>query len=285
MRQVKHSINLRHGFLFREGKLAKKLTKLMEWLTLADAAKHLSLTFNEEVTEADILRLALDGRLLLSVRMVNAATGRLGKLVPIAEAEFIEVPSLDEKRVVRLYKGPTLYADGVESHVVELEGEISTLSGVYDLPMIGAERLDVEQRYQKLTGGTAVTQASLDGAFVEGKAGMLCQLHERSRSASGEYHPTRLPDDHVLVVRVAALLEFEQLVNDDSEKPVSTRERNTLFCIIAALCHAAEVDFEKPSKAAGYIQRQADQHGISIGETTIEGYLKRIPEAIRSRTR
>ena len=37
---------------------ASKLFNLKEWLTLDDAAKHLSIVFGEEVTRADILRLA-----------------------------------------------------------------------------------------------------------------------------------------------------------------------------------------------------------------------------------
>jgi hypothetical protein len=40
-----------------------KLFNLKEWLTVADAARHLTIVFGEDVTEADVLRLALDERL------------------------------------------------------------------------------------------------------------------------------------------------------------------------------------------------------------------------------
>lgn len=40
-----------------------KLFKLKEWLTMGDAARHLSLAFGENVTEADVFRLALDGHM------------------------------------------------------------------------------------------------------------------------------------------------------------------------------------------------------------------------------
>ena len=49
----------------------KKLLKLREWLTVPEAAGHLSILFGEDVTEADVLRLALDGHLTLSVNFVN----------------------------------------------------------------------------------------------------------------------------------------------------------------------------------------------------------------------
>ena len=47
--------------------------------------------FGEDVREADVLRLALDGHLKLSVRFVNHASARRGKVVPIDEAETFEV--------------------------------------------------------------------------------------------------------------------------------------------------------------------------------------------------
>jgi hypothetical protein len=38
----------------------KKLMKFKTWLTVPDAARHLSILFGEDVTEADVLRFALD---------------------------------------------------------------------------------------------------------------------------------------------------------------------------------------------------------------------------------
>jgi hypothetical protein len=68
-------------------------------------------------------------------------------------------------------------------------------------------------------------------------------------------------------------------------KPLATRERDTLLTIIAILCKDAKVPFEKPAKAAGMIQSTAATMGLSIGETTIEGHLKKIPDALATRMR
>lgn len=67
------------------------------------------------------------------------------------------------------------------------------------------------------------------------------------------------------------------------EKPLETRERNTLLAIIAVLCNDAKIDYTKPSKAADYIQSTADKMGLSIGETTIKGHLKKITDAVATR--
>ena len=53
---------------------------------MRDAAAHLSIAFGERVTEADVLRLGLDGHLTLSVDFVNHGSGRLGKIVPREQA-------------------------------------------------------------------------------------------------------------------------------------------------------------------------------------------------------
>lgn len=72
----------------------------------------------------------------------------------------------------------------------------------------------------------------------------------------------------------------------DPPKPnetLGTRERNTLLTIIAALCKEAKIDHTKPAKAARLIQGAAAEMGASVGESTIEGHLKKIPEALESR--
>lgn len=65
--------------------------------------------------------------------------------------------------------------------------------------------------------------------------------------------------------------------------PLDTRERNSLLSIIAALCKEAKIPYDKPAKAAGMIQSTAATMGVSIGETTIEGHLKKIPDAMATR--
>jgi|GEM_PF-3508151 len=68
------------------------------------------------------------------------------------------------------------------------------------------------------------------------------------------------------------------------EKPIATRERNTLLTIIAALCKDAGYDVSKHSKTAGLIRNTAASMGVTIGETTIEMHLKKIPYALEART-
>lgn len=151
-----------------------KLFNLKKWLTLPDTARHLTLLFGEDVTEADVLRLALDGHIRLSANFVNSSLAMSGKTVPIAEAKFQDVPSLDGDGMVRLYHGPELFFNEA-SHIFQYESTVC-LQGVYDLTMFGAETLDIEYEYQRMTDGPEVTSVYLDGAFVEGVGGQIFQL-------------------------------------------------------------------------------------------------------------
>ena len=66
-------------------------------------------------------------------------------------------------------------------------------------------------------------------------------------------------------------------------KPLSTKERNTLLAIIAVLCKEAKLDYTMASKTADLIVNTAAGMGVSIGETTIRDYLKKIPDALGTR--
>jgi hypothetical protein len=162
----------------------KKLFTLKKWLTLQEAARHLAIVFGEEVCEADVLRLALDGHLKLSVNFVNHARAFKGNVVPIEEAEYeefpweffpkIPIPDEHKGKPIRVMKGINL--DG--KRVLNLGKDVMSLDGVYDLAMLGNERIDVEHQYQMLTNGPSVTLQGLDGAFVIGDANTMYQIIE-----------------------------------------------------------------------------------------------------------
>lgn len=191
-----------------------KLFKLKEWLTVPDAARHLSIAFGEEVSEPDVLRLALDGHLKLSVIFVNHASAKRGKVVPWEETEWKMFPKFDFGNKPNMASPSSEMAPPTPEEIMEcppnllaawnetpeaergnysplltslnidgkrflnLNRKVASIADVWDLPMIGGERLDVEHLYQQLTGGPEVTLTGMDGAFVEKEDGVMCQLQE-----------------------------------------------------------------------------------------------------------
>lgn len=181
-----------------------KLLKFKEWVTLEEAVRHLSQMFEDEVYESDVLRLALDGHLTLSVNFVNGSQARRARVIPVHQAlmnvytrEPLEGPSLGLKAMgvtlddidqlpeeiqaglkdgtlVLTPRGDTLNED----EVIQYDEKINSIWGVHDIPMIGAERLDIEHAYQGMTGGPELTAVNLTGAFVGSIRGELYQLQE-----------------------------------------------------------------------------------------------------------
>lgn len=160
-----------------------KLFKLKQWLTIDETVQHLSAVLGEPVQEKDIFRLVLDGRLRLSIDFVNKATVNPGKDINEGEVEFHKLPNIfglkiggRDKRTDSILVPSALIFEG--GRFVKLEEEVVSIDGIWDLPMIGGERLDVEHYYQRLTGGPDVTLCNIEGPFVE-RSGVVCRVVER----------------------------------------------------------------------------------------------------------
>lgn len=282
---------------------------------MSEAARHFSIHFGEEVKEADVLRMALDQVLTLSVNFVNHAYARSGTIKSASEATYIDFPA-DPGAAIRA-KSPEEYQGGWVKRpkgirldsggVIELDAPIVTLAGIYDLPMIGGEELDVEHQYQLLTGGPAVTLTHIDGAFVSSGENLIYQLqadyNDNPHAAAREpkkpwnhpenFHPAGgLPDDAVLVVRTDALAKAEsKLASDEgsrgSARELSTRERDTLLKLVVGMAiegyrydpNAARND--APGEIAGDLAKQ----GIELTDDTVRKWLKEAASTVLPRKR
>jgi hypothetical protein len=209
---------------------------LREWFSLDESADHLSAHFGARVSVADVLRLSIDGKLSLSVHFVNHAKGRRGHLVPNDEAKWIQFPLVEGMRAEWQIEQPSapvadymLIPDGGlrwdDAHVLQQQPKIETLRGVFDLAMRGAERLDVEHAYQKLTGGPDVTLHALDGAFViDHETGEYLQVLESLDD--NEFQEGSLAALHQIEARAAS---FELSPSEHQEALVRHREQRKLL--------------------------------------------------------
>jgi hypothetical protein len=229
--------------------VGSKLFKLKAWLTLPEAAKHLSGVCGEEVTEANILRLALDSHLKLSVFFANNTCAKLGRLLTFDSVEKL----LKEIKVT-----PTLVPTNNEDwDYVYFENKIEVINGVWDLTMFGNERIGLEVEWKHLTRvpteayqpfrhetighetylGAVVSQADIFAQLQISK-GLSLDVDERlefmttflSRAEHENFCPSfNLPPESILVVRTEALREFEQLIadNEAEEKKTTKPHGNT----------------------------------------------------------
>lgn len=317
-----------------------KLFKLKEWLTLDEAANHLSNVLGEPVTVADLYRLALDEHIKLSIDFVNHTYGKTGKWVKTEQIEFV----LQEHNFFTGEKleTPYSYPSNHELHVsdddwIYLDESIVCIKGVWDLTMVGSEKLDIEHWYQQLTSGLEVTLISIEGVFVQQK-GIVCQLqtsfddnefhkgstaHQKNverhiitneisdeeatkireefkkdrneylkkkdkNSKESDYYPSGglAEHDHVLVIRTNEITRFIQTLEDTplSEKPLTSKERNSLLVLIGALCEDAGIDPKTRGITASLVA-MTELIGSPLTDDTIRKILNQIDAAVSLRSK
>lgn len=161
------------------------LFRLKEVVTLQEAAVWLSLTFDEPVSDRDVVQFALEGRLRLSVDLVNSAWARRGTVVGEQGIVWREVladfrPAAAERLNVDPGK-PLLAMMSLsidDKRFLNLEDKVQKISGVWDLPMIGAEKIQIKNAFLKSIRGPVVKLMNLEGAFVEHRDGSIWQIQE-----------------------------------------------------------------------------------------------------------
>ena len=181
---------------------SRKLFKLAEWHSVEDSADYLSDVLEEKVTPAKILRLAIDGHLKLSVRIV--------KHLRAARCAFEQANFGRELNMLE---------------AVPIADDYDFLLGVYDLPMIGKERELVWDLCREVgTSSEAehvpILEHSSRDLFVRDLEGQLFTLrHLPSSEPVPEGFQYGIASDFSghgnFVVRTEALMEFERSLNQE----------------------------------------------------------------------
>lgn len=222
-----------------------KIFKLRKWLALPDVAKHFSVIYGEEVTEADILRWALDGYLKLSVYFENPAYGALGSLEENAFPKYYPKATWDNERQYANFLKLVAERLGEYDFVANENNRVDKLyGGVFDLPMVGGEWDYIEQKWKELDSGPNDISTRLEEIIIKDCKGNVFALQEveffdeDAHLLSGEnyspelmdklrrsrYYPAvSLPSDSILVVRAEAIRDCERLI-DEPDIPATSTE-------------------------------------------------------------
>ena len=157
---------------------------------------------------------------MLSVRLVNGADACCWVPVDPDLVQWDEVPGLDMNHVVRLSVGGTVWMpDGMP--LMQLKSEVvPLLPGVWDLPMVGPECLELERAFQRLTGGAEYTRGTFDGVLVTRPTeAKLYQIQEHHSDPLGFFPAGSFPEDSEFVVRTDALTALQvRLSNVEQSK-------------------------------------------------------------------
>ncbi|MEL0325095.1 MAG: hypothetical protein VXA00_12125, partial [Rhodospirillales bacterium] len=92
--------------------------------------------------------------------------------------------------------------------------------------------------------------------------------------------------DYVLVIRTEEITRFIQSLEglSETEKPLTSKERNSLLVLIGALCKEVDVDPGQRGVAASLVA-MTEKLGAPLTDDTIRKILKQIPDAVALRNR
>ena len=279
-----------------------KLFKLKEWVTIPDAARHLSQIVNEPVCEADVLQMALDGHLKLTVGFPNGAKARLGRVMPYKDVPHRELPSLDGKATLTYADGYLLrdLKDGEELQddtlFIHFDKEIVSIDGLWDLAMLGNERFDIEFDLQNLIGGPEVTMTNLEGTFLNRSDGTWAALQDRfkertfvdidgkKKTLKGCYYPAGgLGTDCTRVIRTYEILALQSRLDGKAlDKPLANNERNTLLKLVIGMAIKG-YNYDPAASKSTTPKEIADDLaglGMTITDDTVRKYLKQSADTV-----
>lgn len=279
-----------------------KLFKLKEWVTIPDAARHLSQIVDEPVCEADVLQMALDGHLKLTVDFPNRAKARLGRVIPYKDVPHHELPSLDGEGTFTYAEGYPLndIKDGEqlqsETPFIHFGEDVVSIDGLWDLAMLGNERIDIEFDLQNLIGGPEVTMTNIEGTFLNRSDGTWAALQDRfedrtvagadgkKKTIKGSYYPAGgLGTDCTRVIRTSEILALQSRLDKSAlDKPLAIRERDTLLKLVIGMAIKGYSHDPAASKSTApkEIADDLTALGMTITDDTVRKYLKQAADNV-----
>ena len=213
---------------------------LKKWLTVPETARHLSIPLGQEIGEADVLRLALDGDLTLSLFLPTPTWALLGNFID-ADRMYEHFPPDGYTRVEEgddwydhdhnisarrqnnynewVSSKDTLIVDGGRKQVLEIKSG-AAIEGVWDLTMRGGERDYIERLHRKLTMGRRVKlNEPKKGVQNLGEVPVVKEATEqRNRGYALLPEPPFVdffPKGSRLIVRSTALQELEARISPE----------------------------------------------------------------------
>ena len=92
--------------------------------------------------------------------------------------------------------------------------------------------------------------------------------------------------DHALVIRTNEITRFIQSLEDNpiSEKPLTSKERNSLLVLIGALCGEAKIDPKKRGVTTSLV-KMTENLGAPLTDDTVRKILSQIEDAVQARSK
>lgn len=273
-----------------------KLFKLKKWLSLDGAAKRLSESFGEDVSKIDVIQLALDGHLRLSLRLIRDLYALRWYKKPKDKIEYeefkyhlgIDIGGHTEQPIITRQTPigrDVIYLPEFCEEDERLQLGETAIVFARDLP--GREIVDLPiTRYSRVFLLQCLDMLSRPEDESPYDTGRLLIQEENGDIWQVESYDDFLLDDIEIVVRAKALSDLEQSSDPAyaarEEKPLGTRERETLYKIIIGLAidgHGYNPNSNR-NTVFSEVSKKLDELEIPVSEETIRNHIKKAKELI-----
>ncbi|SMY18206.1 hypothetical protein [Photobacterium aquimaris] len=219
----------------------RNLLNMYEWLTLEGAVSYLSGMIGESVSITDLYRLALDGKLILSVRFLTSVPALAGKLVD--EVDFFTQTS-DENIDEGHCDSSDLWipidtfdsSEPVDDDTWFVYEDVAqNINGIWDLTMRGLESVDIEKRYLDEQGecGYNPKRDNEQGVWVQNDTDVRKLLSKLAPSPV--YDDKAFIDECIKIFLDSRGIYFDECIDYDFDTLISlltSSERDHLTAII-----------------------------------------------------
>lgn len=283
----------------------KSLFRLKKWLTIKQTAKRLSDFFGEKVSAADCLQLALDGHITISVlfqegRYVIPANvirttqrEQFSKFIKRTTEEGAYLGLLGEERFATNSELDLEYED------IDRHGDVFRLShGIYDLPMLGSEKLDVMFELDLLEGRSPGSYSNMEGVFLDTPYGLvnlltpfnnwqlksdddgIVKYYDTERNqyvdfSNEGYSAFLYPADSLgkseFVFRGESIDKFERVYSDEPQQSLTLDDSLLVIGALLDVLKNAEPTSKRWKQEA--LKAEMESRGINISNRVIDDYF------------
>jgi hypothetical protein len=150
-----------------------KLFQLKSWLTIEETANRLTTTLGEKVSVADCLQLAVEGHITISAMLDEGRYAIASQVIKTSQRKFCEkwiIETNSDGAIIRTIAGDEFYSNeqlDYEYEDIERVSDVFRINhGIYDLPMVGAESLDVMHEFDLSRDKVPREFHNMEGALV-----------------------------------------------------------------------------------------------------------------------
>ncbi|MGR5452277.1 hypothetical protein ACPV5V_00045 [Vibrio campbellii] len=268
-----------------------KLLKLRGFVSINEAQDYLTKAIGENVSLAEIYQLVLNRDLVISARFDANEPALLGKYIPFTPEHHSEL--LKKRQIPEEWDWVDvdyIYYDECKEQHYALNPSLTNITGCWDFTMLGSEAKVIDHNYRiqaanSLEGGLFGVELKIpreEILLTDGK--QLARLQPENESKKHlifDYFLNKLVIRKQELNRLISALEDESIMQDQ-EKPLATRERNTLLILIGALCKQVGIDPSSPGVAKS-VETMTELVGAPVGEETVKNKLDQVAGALERR--